>query len=257
MTIAISAQQLNVALDKKPVLQDIQFSFKEPQIIGLLGANGSGKSTLLRAMAGLHTYSGSLKLNDQELSKLAPKESALQISWLPQTFAVPFGYSARDIAIMGRYPTHQGAPRKSDLMKAESTLATLRVEHLIHTPVTQMSQGQLQKVNIARTLCSDSKILLLDEPSAHLDLSSSLNLLKTLRKETQSGRLIFISLHDAQLAAHHCDHIIGLKNGLCIHNDSSQGMNWRDLFWDLFGVKVSQHKIDNQRAFIPEDLDDR
>lgn len=252
----ICADQVNVKIAHRTLLNQVSFNFDHPGIIGVLGKNGSGKSTLLRALANLTPYTGTIKINHLDTTQMSRPDKAKIMSWVPQDFHIPFGFTSLDIVNMGRFAHHHGHPTKEDQNIALSALDSLEIPHLAHRPVTKLSQGELQKVNIARAIATDSQILLLDEPSSNLDIASTINLFRLLVEERTRGKIIFVALHDMQLAASYCDHILGIQDGSCMINSPTATTNWQDVFRELFQVKVLSQKIADQWAFVVEHIED-
>src|SRR6185312_4824321 len=154
-------------------VRDVSFQLAAGEMVGLLGPNGAGKSTLLRLGAGtLRPARGVIRLRGDDVSRLSRREVARRLAVAPQEFSVQFAYTVRQIVEMGRMPHHDllSMPRHEDARAIEGALEAAGVEHLTDRIFNDLSGGEKQRVIIALTLAQEAPILLLDEPTAHLDI---------------------------------------------------------------------------------------
>lgn len=180
----------------------------------LVGPNGAGKSTLLRAMASLLTpTTGQLRVFGSAVSAMDPKLRAQTLAWVPDHHDAPFPYTVRDVAIMGRFPWHGGRSTSADRDRADAALSSLGIEALAHRTLPTLSSGERQRAMLARAIAGDAPLLLLDEPTASLDIGAALALLAFLKQLAAAGRTIVASLHDLTLAARFADHVLVLHDG--------------------------------------------
>ncbi len=181
------------------VLTGVSLELKEGEILSILGPNGAGKSTLLDCMAGLQVPTGgSIRLNGCVVSDLKPKEIARLVSYVPQTHVPAFGYTVLDFAIMGR-ASRMGMfqkPGERDIQVGYETLCQLGIEHLAHKPYTEISGGERQQAIIARALCQQPKIILFDEPTAHLDYGNQYRILELIKELSAQGFAIVNTTHN-------------------------------------------------------------
>jgi iron complex transport system ATP-binding protein len=189
-------------------------------LTGILGPNGSGKTTLLRLLSGTRkATSGVVRLGDRALDTLSRREIARQIAVVPQDTQLAFEYSAIEIVLMGRHP-HLGmftVEGPADLEIARQAMASTGTEALADRPFDHLSGGEKQRVVIAAALAQSAQLLLLDEPTASLDLGYQLEvsaLLKTLNRER--GVTMAISTHDLNLAASICRELVLMRAGRVI-----------------------------------------
>lgn len=208
----------------------------------MVGPNGSGKSTLLRVLAGsLTPRSGHVTLHGDRLDSLRPREIATKLAMLPQSPVAPEGMTVGDLAERGRQP-HQPWYRRwsaDDQRIAAEAMRATGVYALADTPLDELSGGQRQRAWIAMSLAQRTDVLLLDEPTTHLDLAHAvdvLDLIVRLRHETD--RTIVVVLHDLGLAARYSDHVIVMKDGCPMTQGApAEVMTARTLF-DGFGLKA-------------------
>jgi len=198
-------------------LDRVSFEVRRGTILGLLGPNGSGKTTLLRLMAGtLPPLGGRVTIDDRDVARLARRELARQLAVVPQDTHTTFDFTVLDIVLMGRYP-HLGAVELEDarvLAIARDSLAAVGTAHLAPRLFGTLSGGEKQRVVIASALAQASNALLLDEPTASLDLSYQIEIAALLtRLNRERGTTMVISTHDLNLAAALCTEVVLLRDG--------------------------------------------
>jgi iron complex transport system ATP-binding protein len=200
-----------------PVIHDVSCSIAHGTIVGILGPNGSGKTTLLRLLAGLiRPWSGSVTLGGRDVRDLGRASLATRIAVVPQETQLAFDYTALEIATMGRYPHLKGfdVEGPEDLAIARQGLRATGTAELESRMFNTLSGGEKQRVVIASALAQAPEVLLLDEPTASLDLAYQLEVRSILQKlNTDNGLTVVISTHDVNLAAGLCDHLIMLSRG--------------------------------------------
>jgi iron complex transport system ATP-binding protein len=201
----------------RAVLQGVTFEAGRGTILGLLGPNGSGKTTLLRLIAGtLVPLAGRVTLDAADVRRLSRRDLARQIAVVPQETHSTFDFTVLDIVLMGRYP-HLGAfelEGAADLAIAREALAATGTDGLASRPFATLSGGEKQRVVIASALAQASSILLLDEPTASLDLGYQIEIAALLTKLNRDrGTTMVISTHDLNLAAALCAEIVLLRRG--------------------------------------------
>ena len=199
------------------VIHDVSFEVRRGTVLGLLGPNGSGKTTLLRLMAGtLSPRAGQIGLDGREVRRISRRDLARRIAVVPQETHSTFDFTALDIVLMGRYPhlgpfTLEGA---DDLAVAGDALAAVGAAHLGERPFGTLSGGEKQRIVIASALAQASDLLLLDEPTASLDLGYQLEVGALLtRLNRERGTTMVVSTHDLNLAAALCAELVLLQNG--------------------------------------------
>jgi len=198
------------------VIKDISFEAEAGDFIGIIGPNGSGKTTLLRTIAKiLMPRRGVIYINGKNLAEMDIRELAKILAVVPQTFQSGFEFKVEDVVLMGRTPYLGRFELESerDYKIALRAMRMVGCEHLIGRNIGELSGGELQKVIIARALAQEPKILLLDEPTAHLDINHQIEIMNLLRKLADSGVLIVAVIHDVNLALQFCSKLILMKDG--------------------------------------------
>jgi cobalamin transport system ATP-binding protein len=209
---ALAFESVGFGYGRRHVVRDVSFHLEAGEMVGLLGPNGAGKSTLLRLGAGtLHPASGVVRLQGDDVSRLSRREVARRLAVAPQEFSVQFAYTVRQIVELGRMPHHDilSMPRHEDARAIEGALEAAGVEHLADRVFNDLSGGEKQRVIIALTLAQEAPILLLDEPTAHLDIRYQIEILELLRQLNAERRLtVLAALHDLNLAARYFPRLI-------------------------------------------------
>jgi iron complex transport system ATP-binding protein len=222
MPIPLSAESVRIAYsaDSDPAIRRLDLEIRSFELLAVVGPNGSGKSTLVRSLSRvLRPVGGAILLNGRDLySSHSARSSASEISVVAQTTHVAFEFTVREVVEMGRMPylpSHPFAgPQRVDRDSVEHALSTMAVAHLQDRPVTTLSGGEQQRVMIARALAQEPDVLLLDEPTAHLDIQHQLGVLALCRRLAhKEGKAVLVVLHDLNLAAAYSDRMALMKGG--------------------------------------------
>ena len=199
------------------VLRDFSLEVLEGEILGIIGPNGSGKTSLLKLMAGLlHPQAGRLTLHGQDISTLDARALARQAAMVPQEHQVLFPFTVAEVVLMGRF-VHQngwGWESPEDLRIARAAIQVMDLEPLIDRTFQELPGGERQRTIIARALAQQAPILLLDEPTAFLDIKHQLEIYAMLRRLNQDrGVTIVVVSHDLNLASQYCQRLLLLHEG--------------------------------------------
>jgi iron complex transport system ATP-binding protein len=199
------------------VVNNVSFTVSNGRIAVLLGPNGSGKTTLFKLIAGLwKPCTGNVFLDGRETVSLSFRERALLLAVVPQEHTPPFPYTVLEAVLMGRAP-HVGlyaSPSEDDKRKALDTLDEVGIGHLADRAYTRISGGERQLALIARALVQEAPILLLDEPTSHLDFRNQYSVLAMVsRVAAEKCLTVFMTLHDPNLASHFAHQMVLLKDG--------------------------------------------
>jgi len=185
-------------------------------MVGIVGPNGSGKSTLIRALSGvLPPRSGEIALNGQGIHRLSRQSLARLVAVVPQNAPLPEAFTALEIVLMGRYP-HLGLLRyesKRDLAIAWDALERTGIAPLAQRRVTELSGGERQRLLIARALAQEPRVILLDEPTTHLDIQHQVEVMELVRGLVAQGTAAVAAIHDFSLAARFCHRLLLLRDG--------------------------------------------
>jgi len=227
------------------VLKDITCSIDSGKILGILGPNGSGKSTLLKLLARvLRPQYGTIELLGDALSVLSQADVARRVALVPQETLQIFPYTIAEMVLMGRFPHHRGWggwhwEDSDDRRIAHLAMEDLDVAHLGAKLVTDVSGGERQRAVIARALTQQPQVLLLDEPTAFLDLHHQLDIARILRRlNRERGLTVILVSHDLNLASQYCDQLMLLQHGHIVEVGSPREVLRPDLLESVYGCQV-------------------
>lgn len=211
------------AFASQSVIQNMSFSVESGEMLGIVGPNGSGKTSLLKLLANIASgQQGSIALFGRPLSEMQQETVAKSVAFVPQDTHQAFPFSVAETVLTGRFPHHHrtfwdlgfGWESSDDRAVAQQAMMTMDVWHLAERPVTGLSGGERQRVVIARALAQDPEVLLLDEPTAFLDLHHQIDICAVLdRLKRERGLTIIMVSHDLNLASQYCDRLMLLDQG--------------------------------------------
>ncbi|WP_084295240.1 ABC transporter ATP-binding protein [Caldanaerobius polysaccharolyticus] len=216
---------VHFSYDKREVLKGIHLDVGEGSFIGLIGPNGSGKSTLLKSISGyLKPSKGKVLLNGIDISAMDIKARARHIGYVPQDTSIDFDFTCEDIVRMGRMPYHKwfGKETEEDRKAVEHAMRVTNTWHMKDVPITHLSGGERQRVLIARAICQQPEVLLLDEPVSHLDIKYQYDIMDMVSRLSRCGMTVIAVLHDLSLASQYCRDIALICDGMVIASGSPQ-----------------------------------
>jgi iron complex transport system ATP-binding protein len=251
------AEQVRFGYGARAVLDGIDLAVGPGEIVGLIGPNGAGKSTLVRALAGIvRPGRGVVRLDGRPLADWTRVERARRIALVPQDPRVEFPYTVLEVALMGRAP-HLSAlalPRGRDLDIVRGVLERLEVADLEARRIDELSGGERQRVFLARALAQQPAVLLLDEPTTHLDLRHQTGLHDVARQRCrQDGLGVLSVLHDLNLAAAYCDRLVLLAGGRVVCSGPPADVLDPVTLERAFGTRVwvGRHAITGAPVVLP------
>ena len=243
---AISIQEAWAGYGNRSVLNGVDLEIPHGTMVGIGGPNGVGKSTLMKLIAGvIAPRAGSVRVEGNEISRLSSKGRARQVAVVLQTPELPAGAKALEVVLMGRNP-HLGLlswETEEDLSIAIEAMAVTDTQELLGRPVDQLSGGERQRVAIAMALAQQTPVLLLDEPTANLDLAYQPAIMYILRDLVSAGRTVVTAVHDLSLAAQFCDMIALMSDGRFVAFGTPSEVLTPERIMDVYGahVKVLDH----------------
>ena len=236
----IKIKDLKVGYFRKEVIQNLSVDFKQGEFCALLGPNGAGKSTLLKSIIGfLIPEKGEVLIKNKSVSNWSKNDLARNISFIPQDFKLQFDYLVEDLVLMGRFPYvgYWQSYSQKDKEITQNVLKQLDLFKLRKKQFSQLSGGERKRVTIARALAQEPRILLLDEPTSHLDIRFQVKICKLL-KRLRRHRSIIATFHDLNLASRFCSRIALLKNGELIAYGRPEEVVTPENIWKAYRIKV-------------------
>jgi len=231
--------------ESEEVLKELSCLILSGRVLGILGPNGSGKSTLLKLLARvLRPQTGTIELLGESLSGLSQLDVAKRVALVPQETLQVFPFTIAEMVLMGRSPHHQGWggwhwEDAQDWAVAQKSMEELDVAHLGHRLVTEVSGGERQRAVIARALVQEPKILLLDEPTAFLDLHHQLDIARIIKRLNRERRLTVVLVsHDLNLASQYCDQVLMLNHGRLVAFGTPQTVIKPEVIEEVYGCTV-------------------
>ena len=244
-------------IDGTYVFQNIDFSLNKGEVLCILGPNGTGKSTLIKCLTKiLPLDKGQILLDGIDISSLTNEEIARKIGYVPQSHYSAFPYSVQDLIVMGRAP-HLGlfsVPSGTDFELAYKAMETVGISHLADRPCTELSGGEQRLVLIARVLTQQPDILLLDEPTSHLDIGNQVRLLRLVNNLAKTGLSIVMSSHFPDHAFISSQKVALMKEGKLIGLGSPDNTVNEQSLKEVYGINVKVKTIEdgiNRKVCIP------
>ncbi len=238
-------------------LRDVSAAIPRGSVTGLLGPNGGGKSTLLRMLAGITApTAGRILFDGQPLSSLSRRDAARRIALVPQSTHPSFDYTSMEMVLMGRHP-HLGMFQlegPEDLRIAHEAMVATSTEALAGRSFLTLSGGEQQRVALASALTQSPEVLLLDEPTASLDLGFQLEIAALLRRlNHERGVTMVVATHDLNFAASLCDHLVLLRRGTVLGHGSIADTLTPGAIRELYGVdaEVTHHDATGHLVVVP------
>jgi iron complex transport system ATP-binding protein len=253
----LTLSHLSAAYGSRTVLRDVSLTVNGGEVLALVGPNGAGKSTLIRVVSGVVAASGGdVRLGDSNLIKMPPAERARKIAVVPQLIRLPDAFTVGEIVLMGRTPhlPMWAGESKHDCEVAWSAMKRTQIDALVNRRAYELSGGEQQRVMIARALTQEPNVLLLDEPTAHLDLKYQVGVLELVRSlAREHGLAILMTLHDLNQAALYADRVALMSEGQIVAQGSAAEVFTASQLSAVYGVQVavSQHPNHNAPLIAP------
>jgi iron complex transport system ATP-binding protein len=236
------------------IFEDINFQVEKGDIFCILGANGTGKTTMLKCLNGLMKLnSGEVLLNGRKLYSLSHSEIAKNIGYIPQMHNSTFPFTILDVVLMGRSPHIDAfsSPSKRDIEIAENSLKTLNIYHMKDKAYTEISGGEQQLVFIARVLTQEPRVLLLDEPTSHLDFGNQIRTLNIIEKLASKGLSVIMSSHFPDHAFISANKVAIMKGTDFIDIGTPEEVITEDNMKKAYGINVKIVDFEDRMACIP------
>jgi iron complex transport system ATP-binding protein len=239
MSLLVSG--LSVQKSGKAILSDVSLAAPAGQVTGLIGPNGAGKSTLLAALLGLVSATGSAQFDGHDLPAMKRRDRARMVAFVEQSASTEERLTVRDVVALGRIPHEaawQSAPSPEDAAIIDMALTETGMTSFAARRFDTLSGGEQQRVHLARALAQQPRLLLLDEPTSHLDIRGQLQLLALLRHKAAQGMTVVLALHDLNLAARFCDQLVVLSDGALAAEGAPREVLTPGLLASVYGVSA-------------------
>jgi iron complex transport system ATP-binding protein len=241
----LSVSSIDIVAGKALLVKSLSLGLSPGTVTAVVGPNGAGKTSLLKALSGeLKPTSGSVQLQGKDLSHWSVQERARMIAVLPQQSLLNFSFQVGEVVALGRHPHHSGARRDAQIV--EQALAAVDAVTLKQRDYTTLSGGEKQRVHLARVLAQlwqeehgRERYLLLDEPTAALDLAHQHMILRAARAMAEDGVGVMVILHDLNLAAHYADSVIILDNGTLVASGDAHSVLTKTNIEQVFSIAVT------------------
>lgn len=242
----LSLDSITVGYNSRRILHDITLNVQAGEVVALIGPNGVGKSTLIRAISGsVPVTSGQVRVADVDLLRLPIEQRARLVAVVPQAVQLPEAFTVTETVLMGRtaYLGWLGRETKADRAITAAAMERTCITELAARRIGELSGGEQQRVLIARALAQSAKILLLDEPTAHLDLKHQAGILSLVRGLAKDeGFAILIALHDLNLAALYADRVGLLSNGTLVALGTPPEVLTAEQLSPVYGLSISVYE---------------
>ena len=252
--MSIDAQHLAFSYTAhRQVLKDVNFHIDDGKMVCLLGANGIGKSTLFKTILRiLPNYKGEIWINGRSTNEMSISDMAKLIAYIPQSYPPTFNYSVLDMVLMGTTAglSFFGSPGKRQREVALQSMERLGIEHLKDRGFAEISGGERQLALIARALAQETKVLLMDEPTANLDYGNATMVLEQIRQLAGKGYTILQATHQPDQAFLFADEVLSLKDGVILAHGTPKETITEEFIETLYGVHVEIQSLYNDKLRV-------
>jgi iron complex transport system ATP-binding protein len=254
--LSITVSDVSFSYGNRLILDNVSVQAEEGQLLSVVGPNGVGKSTLFNCILGLlSSFKGQIKVDNKDIRGLGIGEMAKLVAYIPQSHSPSFNFSVFDMVLMGtsNQVSSISTPGKKQLALVESALERMRITHLKDRGYTQISGGERQLVLIARALVQQTRVLILDEPTANLDFGNQIRVLTQIKSLAKEGYTIIQSTHNPEHTFMFSDWVLALHKGRVLANGIPSDIVTTDLMQKLYDIEVEVQSLyqDKVRVCIP------
>lgn len=254
MTLVV--KDLSFRYGKNLILNQVGFTQEEGRVLALLGPNGTGKTTLLKSISGiLQPFSGTSCLDGRDILKMSLKKRAQVVAYVPQNTNPVFPMRVLDAVMMGRKPFQGFLASKADEEKVFELLEHMELTPFAFKNTNELSGGERQRVFLARALCQEPRLLLLDEPTSSMDLKNQLRTMHIVRRLADEQKLtVVVSIHDMNLAAMYCDDFLMLHRQKIYQCGDADKVLTEAHIREVYGVETEMKTYQGHRHMLLKKL---
>ncbi len=254
MSFLLEIKNLSFNVGERKILNDINFSVRDGEIVGIIGPNGAGKTTFLKSINGIiEEIKGEILFNGKNIKEYDKKNLARHISFMNQNTNVGFDFSCLDIVVLGRYPYLKRFQEYSDedREKAKKYMEKTNTLKFQDRMITELSGGERQRVLFAKTLTQESELILLDEPTASLDMKYEEEIFSIISQMREERKSVIAIIHNLRVAMKYCTRLILLNDGKIVGDGTPQEIVTEKNLRDIYGVeaKVYRNTFNNELDF--------
>ncbi|MGO3325214.1 heme ABC transporter ATP-binding protein [Gordonia sp. (in: high G+C Gram-positive bacteria)] len=250
----VSIDSVNIELGRHRVVRDVTFDVAPGELVALVGPNGCGKSTLLSAISGIRKpASGTVMIGDEDVARVDASSLARLRSLVTQSNRLDTPFTVREVVEMGRYPWTRTPEAAHSEELIDAAVSECSLDDLVDRPFAHLSGGQQARVSLARCLAQHTPVLLLDEPTAALDIGHSEQVLTILSARARAGATVLLVLHDLSLAAAYADRVAVMKDGIVRAVGPVADVMTEELLSSTYDhpVMVFDHPETGERMIVP------
>ncbi len=248
----LTAEEVSFAYGKEPVLKRVSLSVGKGEFLCVIGPNGSGKTTLLKLLDGIFTpLAGKIFLQGIPIAGMKRREISKKIAFIPQDEDTPFAFSAMEVVLMGRTPYLKGFQMEGehDIEVARSSMSMTDCYRFRDRNMETLSGGEKRRVFIARALAQEPDVILMDEPTTHMDIHQQMDIMEKVQELNMDGLTVVMVSHDINLASRFCSRLAALKEGLIITSGRPEEVVNPDFLEALYGCRLRVN-IEGERPFV-------